>query len=105
MQKFELDIQAFTLELEEISHSVIKLDFEYKMLKNSLLRKIEYYTQKHQIVKDDIEKRNIEDIIETAEFDIDYKFKEYEREIKKLKLKSEYISIDINQIKFDNNVR
>lgn len=105
MQKFELDLQALTLELEEINAAILKLKFQNKMEKNALKRKIEYYTQKQQIVKDDIEKRNIKDIIETAEFDIDFKFQQCEREIKKLKLKSEYISIDINQIKFDNNVR
>ena len=75
------------------------------MKRNSLRRKIEYYFQKQQVVKDDIEKRNIKDIIETAEFDLTFEEKRSLREKRKLEIEKEYLIIDISDIKFKHNIR
>lgn len=93
------NIELKRLEIEELQDALVKLDFENKMLLNSLNRKIEYYYKKYEICATGLEKDNILDIIEKAKFESTMSERETNREKIKVLIKIEQLTPVLEDLK------
>lgn len=87
MNQNKKELELANIQFEKLNQELEKLHFDFKMLKNSLERKIKYYDSKYKILVDPLEKDNVCDIMEKCEFDIKYEEKKLELEARMLNLK------------------
>lgn len=92
---FEKLIEEKSINYDSIQLDIEKIEFEFKLLKRSLLRKVEYY--KNNIssnLLDSLENENIQDIIERANFEISF-------EEKKLMLNKRKMILDLHEVEYE----
>lgn len=92
---FEKLIEEKSIKYDIIQLYIEKLEFEFKLLKRSLLRKIEYYKDKiSSNLLDSLENENAEEIIERAIFQISF-------EEKILMLNKRKLILDLNEVEYE----